>query len=146
MADFGLSRKISEASTNTPILGKVPYVDPKSFDYFSQNNINNNNEMDIDNQNNINDNQMDIDNQSNNINDDNGMDIDNQSKNYKLNKKSDVYSIGVLLWQISSGRQPFCGEYDLGLALAILKNGTRETFIEGTPIEYSALCEGKLII
>ena len=31
----------------------------------------------------------------------------NQSKNYKLNKKSDVYSIGVLMWQISSGRKPF---------------------------------------
>ncbi|POG58709.1 kinase-like domain-containing protein, partial [Rhizophagus irregularis DAOM 181602=DAOM 197198] len=28
-------------------------------------------------------------------------------KNYKLNKKSDVYSVGVLLWQISSGREPF---------------------------------------
>src|ERR1051325_3762049 len=26
----------------------------------------------------------------------------NKSKNYKLNKKSDVYSVGVLMWQISS--------------------------------------------
>jgi serine/threonine protein kinase len=32
---------------------------------------------------------------------------------YSLNKKSDVYSIGVLLWEISSGRPPFCNEpYD----------------------------------
>ncbi|EXX65075.1 Gin4p [Rhizophagus irregularis DAOM 197198w] len=27
--------------------------------------------------------------------------------NYELDKKSDVYSIGVLMWQISSGRQPY---------------------------------------
>ncbi|CAI2195649.1 13916_t:CDS:2, partial [Funneliformis geosporum] len=33
--------------------------------------------------------------------------INNPRKNYKLNKKSDVYSIGVLMWQISSGCQPF---------------------------------------
>ena len=26
-----------------------------------------------------------------------------KSEYYKLNKKSDVYSIGVLMWQISSG-------------------------------------------
>ena len=30
-----------------------------------------------------------------------------QSENYEPNEKSDVYSIGVLLWQVSSGRQPF---------------------------------------
>ena len=29
------------------------------------------------------------------------------NQNYKLNKKSDVYSIGVLMWQISSGCEPF---------------------------------------
>ncbi|CAI2201327.1 3880_t:CDS:2, partial [Funneliformis geosporum] len=28
-------------------------------------------------------------------------------KCYTLNKKSDVYSVGVLLWQLSSGRSPF---------------------------------------
>jgi serine/threonine protein kinase len=42
---------------------------------------------------------------------------------YTLNKKSDVYSIGVLMWEISSGRQPFYGEeYDISLALAIGRN------------------------
>ena len=58
LADFGLSRKIAEASYK--IFGVIPYVDPKCF--------NNGN---------------------------------NQSKNHKLNKKSDIYSIGVLMWQIS---------------------------------------------
>ena len=69
-----------------------------------------------------------------------------QGLNYKLNKKSDVYSIGVLLWQISSGRQPFYDEdnnYDNpSLALAIL-NGKREEAIDETPIEYSNLYRGK---
>lgn len=59
LADFGLSRKIAEASSNTSkVLGVIPYVDPKRF---------NNNK-------------------------------------YQLNKKSDIYSVGVIMWQISSGR------------------------------------------
>jgi len=67
----------------------------------------------------------------------------NQSKNYKFNKKSDVYSIGVLMWQISSGRKPFIAKnYDVGLVLDIL-NGKRETIIDGTPINYSNLYRGK---
>jgi len=96
LADFGLSRKIAEASSKT--FGIIPYVDPKS----------------------------------------------NQSKNYKFSKKSDVYSIGVLMWQISSGRKPFNAEtvYDAGLALEIV-NGKREAIIDGTPFEYSNLYEGK---
>ncbi|RIA86512.1 hypothetical protein C1645_727075, partial [Glomus cerebriforme] len=67
----------------------------------------------------------------------------NRIQKYKLNEKSDVYSIGVLMWQISSGRQPFFDEgvnYDICLALAIL-NGKREEIINGTPIEYSNLYE-----
>ena len=67
-----------------------------------------------------------------------------QSKNYKLNKKSDVYSIGVLMWQISSGHRPFYAEgveYDINLVLDIL-NGKRENVIDDTPIEYSKLYTG----
>ncbi|PKC66373.1 kinase-like protein [Rhizophagus irregularis] len=65
----------------------------------------------------------------------------NKSKNYKLNKKSDVYSVGVLMWQISSGRRPFYADdekYDIGLALAIQK-GERENIIDGTPVEYGRI-------
>ncbi|RGB35810.1 hypothetical protein C1646_758914, partial [Rhizophagus diaphanus] len=60
-------------------------------------------------------------------------------ENYKLNKKSDVYSIGVLLWQISSGHEPFEGiERDVSLSLSLIE-GTREKIIDGTPINYSKL-------
>ncbi|PKY51029.1 kinase-like protein [Rhizophagus irregularis] len=95
LTDFGLSKKISEASSNiSKVFGVLPYVDPKSF---------------------------------------------NDKENYKLNKKSDVYSIGVLLWQISSGYRPFREvDYGLSLMLSIL-NGKREKIINGTPVEYSKL-------
>jgi serine/threonine protein kinase len=108
LADFGLSKKISEASNEasndvsndvSKIFGIIPYVDPKSFN--------------------------------------------NKSQRYKLNKKSDVYSIGVLLWQISSGYKPFHkNEYDASLILSIL-NDVREEIIPGTPVEYSSLYKGK---
>ncbi|GBC04393.1 hypothetical protein RclHR1_05660008 [Rhizophagus clarus] len=55
---------------------------------------------------------------------------------YLLNEKSDVYSIGVLFWELSSGQPPFHGKpYDVGLALSILQ-GLRETPIPDTPEEY----------
>ncbi|UZO06312.1 uncharacterized protein OCT59_026641 [Rhizophagus irregularis] len=58
---------------------------------------------------------------------------------YKLNKKSDVYGIGVLMWQISSGRRPFFNyNYDVSLILSIA-NGKREEIIDNTPKEYSNL-------
>ncbi|EXX63092.1 uncharacterized protein OCT59_028502 [Rhizophagus irregularis] len=94
LADFGLSKKITEASSNTSkIFGMIPYIDPKKLD----------------------------------------------NPNYKLDKKSDVYSIGVLLWQISSGHKPFYEtDYDVSLALSIL-NGKREKIIDGTPVKYNNL-------
>ncbi len=47
--------------------------------------------------------------------------------------------------KISSGRRPFYAknvEYDLNLIMDI-KNGHREEIINGTPIKYSDLYEGK---
>ena len=64
-----------------------------------------------------------------------------KNKNYKLDKKSDVYSVGVLMWQISSGRRPFC-YVDCDTILEIL-GGIREEIIDGTPAEYSNLYKGK---
>jgi len=29
------------------------------------------------------------------------------NEDYKLQKQSDIYSVGVIFWQISSGRKPF---------------------------------------
>ncbi len=66
--------------------------------------------------------------------------------NYKLNKKSDVYSIGVLMWQISSGYQPFHAEdadYNMALITLDIIKGKREEIIDGTPTEYSKLYQGK---
>ena len=62
---------------------------------------------------------------------------------YTSNEKSDVYSIGVLLWEISSGHSPFKDEsHDATLALQILQ-GRRETIVPDTPIDYSNLYTGK---
>ena len=101
IADFGLSKKIAESSSNTSeILGIIPYIDPKKLN----------------------------------------------DRNYKLNEKSDVYSIGILLWQISSGYSPFYGvNHDGTLILAII-NGRREKIIDGTPGEYSNLYTGNVVI
>ncbi|RGB42670.1 kinase-like domain-containing protein [Rhizophagus diaphanus] len=52
-----------------------------------------------------------------------------------LNEKCDVYSIGVLLWEISSGRRPFYDCYNVNLILEISK-GLRETIIPDTPEDY----------
>ena len=63
---------------------------------------------------------------------------------YRLDEKSDVYSVGVLMWQISSGHRPFYADdvkYDIGLALDI-QGGEREKIIDGTPIKYSDLYTG----
>ena len=63
--------------------------------------------------------------------------------NLKLNEKSDVYSIGVLLWEISSGKPPFHEEnYDLSLMYKI-SQGRREEIISDTPNDYSNLYIGK---
>jgi serine/threonine protein kinase len=114
LADFGLSRKIAETSSNiqSELFGVIPYIDPKCF----------NNQY---------------------------INVNNQGKNYVLNKKSDIYSIGVIMWQISSGRRPFYDfypegvKYDTSLILAIQK-GDREKIIDGTPIDYSDLYTSKL--
>src|SRR5438034_7834142 len=103
LADFGLSKKIAKASSDTSkIFGVIPFIDPKS--------------------------------------------LNDQNQGYKLNKKSDVYSVGVLMWQISSGYQPFSANgsdnnYDASLILPII-NGKREKIINGTPIKYSSLYTG----
>ncbi|CAI2173223.1 937_t:CDS:2 [Funneliformis geosporum] len=70
------------------------------------------------------------------------------SQQYTLNEKSDVYSVGVLLWEISSGRQPFYvkGEdYDISLAIEILQ-GLRENVIPGTPEYYNAGTASQTIV
>ena len=63
----------------------------------------------------------------------------------KQSYPSDVYSVGVLFWEISSGKQPFYVEgesYDGSLAVQILQ-GHRESIIPGTPADYAKLYTGK---
>ncbi|RGB31986.1 hypothetical protein C1646_816949 [Rhizophagus diaphanus] len=61
------------------------------------------------------------------------------SSNSKLNEKSDVYSVGVLLWEISSGKPPFHEEKNkFGLSYDISR-GRREEIIPDTPNDYSNL-------
>ncbi|RIA81579.1 kinase-like domain-containing protein [Glomus cerebriforme] len=59
----------------------------------------------------------------------------------KYTKESDIYSFGIIMWVISSGRPPYCDQkYDLYLALDICKN-KRPNIIEGTPKCYVDLME-----
>jgi hypothetical protein len=57
---------------------------------------------------------------------------------YKKNKESDIYSLGVLFWEISSGRFPF-SDCLRCLLKDHIKDGNREEPIEGTPPEYQKL-------
>ncbi|RGB36750.1 kinase-like domain-containing protein [Rhizophagus diaphanus] len=63
----------------------------------------------------------------------------NSTQLLSFNEKSDVYSVGVLLWEISSGQPPFSNEEsDLDLAIDI-KEGLREDPIPNTPENYIKL-------
>ena len=69
--------------------------------------------------------------------------IFNQTQQYSLNEKSDVYSVGVLLWEISSGVPPFHEEEkDVGLVFKI-SQGQREEIVPNTPVNYANLYTGK---
>ncbi|CAB4392631.1 unnamed protein product [Rhizophagus irregularis] len=55
--------------------------------------------------------------------------------NYVRNKKSDIYSLGVLLWEISSGYPPFLKIPYYSLIYKV-SNGLREEPISDSPPEY----------
>jgi serine/threonine protein kinase len=60
-------------------------------------------------------------------------------KEYTL--KSDIYSIAMLMWEISSGRPPFINyAHDYDLAMNII-NGIRPKIISEIPLEYKILME-----
>ena len=52
---------------------------------------------------------------------------------------SDIYSLGIIMWEISSGQPPFINyENDYELAMKII-NGMKPKIIQGTPLEYEEL-------
>ncbi len=54
-------------------------------------------------------------------------------------KASDIYSVAILMWEISSGHPPFINyEHDYYLATNII-NGIRPRIVPGTPLEYESL-------
>src|SRR5260363_416382 len=57
---------------------------------------------------------------------------------YKRDKKSDIYSFGVILWEISSEQPPFRSIDGLSITIHVF-NGGRETPVEGTPPLYEQI-------
>ena len=62
------------------------------------------------------------------------------NNNYKQNEKSDIYSLGVLFWEISSGKPPFHEVAEFKIIVDIDK-GKRETPVNNTPFKYQELYE-----
>ncbi|KAF0490229.1 kinase-like protein [Gigaspora margarita] len=62
-----------------------------------------------------------------------------QEPGKKPDKKSDIYSLGVLFWELTSGVPPFANAINtLAILIQTLK-GYREQPIPGTPIDYAKL-------
>jgi serine/threonine protein kinase len=70
----------------------------------------------------------------------------NHHQQYSLSNKSDIYSIGILLWELSSGRPPYCNKpsdtSDIDLASEILR-GLREKPVVNTPVDYVIIYTGR---
>src|SRR5438128_9905521 len=58
---------------------------------------------------------------------------------YRRGKKSDVFSLGVILWEISSGKLP-CKGFTMIADIVIFRlNGSRDEPVPGTPEKYIEL-------
>ena len=57
---------------------------------------------------------------------------------YIYGKKSDIFSLGVILWEISSGKAP-CGGRESHSIIKYRLDGFRDPPVSGTPEEYVKL-------
>ncbi|RIB25239.1 kinase-like domain-containing protein [Gigaspora rosea] len=79
-----------------------------------------------------------IDPQELQINDEQVNDYQNHIRRSIVTKKSNIYSFGVLLWQISSGKKPYVG-IPHSRKIAEIISGTREEAAPETPTDYFKL-------
>ncbi|RIA96279.1 kinase-like domain-containing protein [Glomus cerebriforme] len=95
IADLGLSKRLTEISTNSAAnkMGVYEYIDPQCY----------------------------------------------KIAKFKKDKKSDIYSLGVLLWEITSKHPPFHDYPRETLCFHISFQNLREKPIEGTPMKYIQL-------
>lgn len=63
----------------------------------------------------------------------------NNNDNIPYSKKTDIYSLGMLLWELTSGHQPFENYSCHKILPNHIIQGHREKIIPGTPKEYSDL-------
>ncbi|CAG8623036.1 6860_t:CDS:1, partial [Paraglomus occultum] len=59
-----------------------------------------------------------------------------RNASYHRGKKSDVFSLGVILWEISSGETPCDGCTETVGIIMYRLNGSRDPPFPGTPDEY----------
>jgi serine/threonine protein kinase len=75
--------------------------------------------------------------------------FETQNHSYVLTEKSDIYSLGVLLWELTSCKSPFDFETKNNNYLEIIKiksdilNGKREKPISGTNYNFVTLYKSK---
>src|SRR6185312_12461199 len=59
-----------------------------------------------------------------------------KNSSYKRGMKSDIFSLGVILWEISSGKVPCGGHIEVVDIIVYRLNGSRDLPFPGAPEEY----------
>ncbi|RIB01280.1 kinase-like domain-containing protein [Gigaspora rosea] len=69
-----------------------------------------------------------------------------KSESYKRSKKSDIYSFGVILWKISSGRPPFqsLAKIPYGIVIHVSQGGREKNFQRRMKTTFNKLIKWKM--